>query len=131
MTDDMTPDELRTLAEEMLGGRWQSALARILRVEGRTVRAWASGERPISPLVAGTIAMLSELADFAASTAQRSNKLSFRRVPGGFLFPAQGTRRNTITLSDVPDVLVMVALSRLLLRHPNPKPGSHFRWRDL
>ena len=43
----MTPTELRAAGEALYGARWQTALARALRVDARTVRKWAAGDRAI------------------------------------------------------------------------------------
>jgi hypothetical protein len=45
----MTPDELRTIGEEIHGHRWQTALARDLDQDGSTVRRWLSAARRIPP----------------------------------------------------------------------------------
>lgn len=41
----MTPDELRKAGEKLYGARWQSALARELETDPRTVRRWLAGNR--------------------------------------------------------------------------------------
>lgn len=50
----MTPAELRAAGDELArldpatyGRGWQSALARRLKIDGRTVRSWLQGRDPI------------------------------------------------------------------------------------
>lgn len=44
----MTPDELRTIGEELFGAwGWQTKIAKALRVDGSTVRRWISGATAI------------------------------------------------------------------------------------
>lgn len=43
----MTPAELSALATRLYGKRWQSALARAVARELRTVNRWATGVSPI------------------------------------------------------------------------------------
>lgn len=43
----MTPDELTAAGQALYGERWQSSLARDLRVSDRTVRRWLAGDAPI------------------------------------------------------------------------------------
>ena len=43
----MTRTELEKAGAALYGSRWQSALARRLLVDSRTVRRWISGEREI------------------------------------------------------------------------------------
>ena len=43
----MTPTELRRLGERLYGDNWQTALARTLQVNPRTVRRWAAGDTEI------------------------------------------------------------------------------------
>lgn len=56
----MTPDELVERCSSLYGVRWQSAFARRIRVDARTVRRWKSGERPVPEWV-GVILDLLEL----------------------------------------------------------------------
>ena len=44
----MSPNELSAIASERLGANWQTPLARLLNVNPRTVRRWASGASPIT-----------------------------------------------------------------------------------
>lgn len=41
--------DLRRLCEAIYGRRWQSAFARDLGVNPRTVRRWAAGDAPVPP----------------------------------------------------------------------------------
>lgn len=43
----MTPADLERRAKALYGKRWQTTLARRIRVDARTVRRWKSGEREI------------------------------------------------------------------------------------
>lgn len=43
----MTPTDLERRATALYGETWQSALARRVRVEARTVRRWKAGDREI------------------------------------------------------------------------------------
>lgn len=43
----MTPAELERRAVALFGSDWQSALARRIRVDPRTVRRWKAGDREI------------------------------------------------------------------------------------
>lgn len=43
----MTPPDLEQRASALYGERWQTALARRVRVEPRSVRKWKAGERSI------------------------------------------------------------------------------------
>jgi hypothetical protein len=68
----MNPQELRKIGESLFGPRWKSSLARALsteshRLDVRTVRRWASGERSISSSVEIAIKSLkrSKAAKFA------------------------------------------------------------------
>nr|WP_088256986.1 adhesin [Fimbriiglobus ruber] len=54
----MTPEELRTAGETLFGQKWQTALARVLPVNPRTVRRWLSGDRKIHPAIAERIKSL-------------------------------------------------------------------------
>jgi len=48
----MTPDELAEIGQRLYGKRWQTALARRIKVDARTVRRWLKGDREIRPQVA-------------------------------------------------------------------------------
>jgi len=54
----MTPDELAEIGERLYGKRWQTALARRIKVDARTVRRWLAGKRKIRPQVAEHIRSL-------------------------------------------------------------------------
>jgi hypothetical protein len=43
----MTPSDLEQKASALYGDRWQTPLARRIRVEVRTVRKWKAGDRSI------------------------------------------------------------------------------------
>lgn len=43
----MTPGELERRASALYGAEWQSALARRISVDARTVRRWKAGDRAI------------------------------------------------------------------------------------
>lgn len=43
----MTPADLEHRASALYGDEWQSALARRIRVDARTVRRWKAGDRAI------------------------------------------------------------------------------------
>ena len=43
----MTPLELQRRATVLYGADWQTALARRIRVDARTVRRWKAGDRAI------------------------------------------------------------------------------------
>jgi len=43
----VTRNELETRASAIYGERWQTALARRVRVEARSMRRWKAGDRPI------------------------------------------------------------------------------------
>lgn len=47
MMRDMSKDLLAEAATALLGNLWQSPLARLLDVDGRLVRRWYAGERPV------------------------------------------------------------------------------------
>jgi hypothetical protein len=57
----MTPAELREIGIRLYGERWQTALARELGVNPRTVRRWASGDSPIMKPMARAIRQLNML----------------------------------------------------------------------
>ena len=63
----MTPDELRQAGEGLYGPRWQSALARRLRVDDRTVRRWLAGDREIPGPVETACELLTKHPDEAGS----------------------------------------------------------------
>lgn len=54
----MTPAQLKTIGEALYGTNWQSALAREIGVNDRTVRYWADGTRPWSALLPEKLAKL-------------------------------------------------------------------------
>jgi hypothetical protein len=54
----MTPAELREIRQRLYGDRWQTALARRLKVDPRTVWRWLSGDRKIRPMTADYILSL-------------------------------------------------------------------------
>lgn len=54
-TAALDPNALRQLGELLWGPRWQTAMARALGVNARTVRRWAVGDSPISGPVAVTL----------------------------------------------------------------------------
>lgn len=45
------PERLASAAALLLGEHWQRSLARLLEVDDRLVRRWATGERPVPPWV--------------------------------------------------------------------------------
>lgn len=47
MVKAMPPARLATIGEALYGPRWQSALARLLGVDDRTVRRWLAADRAI------------------------------------------------------------------------------------
>lgn len=47
VADRMTPTDLDHRATALYGERWQSALARRVRVDARSMRRWKAGERTI------------------------------------------------------------------------------------
>lgn len=51
----MTRDDLASAGECIYGARWQTALARALGVNDRTVRRWLSGEQVVPGPVAVAI----------------------------------------------------------------------------
>ena len=54
----MTASELRKIGEFLYGKRWQTTLARRIKVDARTVRRWLAGKRKIRPQVAEHIRSL-------------------------------------------------------------------------
>jgi plasmid maintenance system antidote protein VapI len=54
----MTPEDLRLAGERLYGSRWQTTLARRLKVSTRTVRRWLSGKNPIKETTAMAIRSL-------------------------------------------------------------------------
>ena len=60
----MTPKQLKSAGEALYGPRWQSALARRLGVDDRTVRRWLAGDREIpGPAIAAIDLLLKYRAD--------------------------------------------------------------------
>jgi plasmid maintenance system antidote protein VapI len=57
----MTPAELRAIGEDRYGPRWQTKLARWLKVNPRTVRRWLAGKTPIREAVAIAIRSLKKV----------------------------------------------------------------------
>lgn len=54
----MTTAEFRALGTLLWGAQWQSAMARALGVNARTVRRWAAGDRAIpGPAIAALKAL--------------------------------------------------------------------------
>ena len=47
MSKNWTPQDLRSAGELLYGHWWQTALARDLYTDARTVRRWAAGERAV------------------------------------------------------------------------------------
>ena len=56
MMRDMSKELLTEAATALLGTLWQSPLARMLDVDGRLVRRWAAGERPVPTWVLRSLA---------------------------------------------------------------------------
>ncbi len=56
----MTPDELRQIGEAMHGYGWQTALARLLKIESRAIRFYLSGGRRIPEPTAILLRILAE-----------------------------------------------------------------------
>ena len=54
----MTPDELEARASAIYGREWQTALARRVRVDARTVRRWKAGDREIPGWVEWALGVL-------------------------------------------------------------------------
>jgi DNA invertase Pin-like site-specific DNA recombinase len=73
----MTPAELREIGERLYGRRWQTKLARRLKVDPRTVRRWLSGDRKISPLVADYSLLVWKLDHFGRSLVDCLNNIRF------------------------------------------------------
>jgi hypothetical protein len=71
----MSEGELRMLATYLFGPRWQSALARELRINLRLVQRWAAGDRPVSTRLSRQIAEL-----VARRHAQRARQVRERYV---------------------------------------------------
>lgn len=54
----MTPADLEARAVPLYGSAWQSALARRIRVDARTVRRWKAGDREIPEWVEWAMGVL-------------------------------------------------------------------------
>lgn len=54
----MTPKALNVIGRTLYGEQWQTALARRIGVDARTVRKWAAGDRAIQQPVAELLALL-------------------------------------------------------------------------
>lgn len=68
----MTPELLRTAGEALYGPRWQRDLARDLDMDDRTMRRWATGERPIPARVSGElVGLLRRRGDICTALADR------------------------------------------------------------
>jgi hypothetical protein len=58
----MTTAELRHHCSRLYGaGRWQTALAKEIRVNDRTVRRWAAGDSPVPQSVAHAVRLMAFL----------------------------------------------------------------------
>lgn len=60
MKVEPNPIPLARLSSLLLGDRWQVPLSRLLSVDERLVRRWASGERPVPKWVIGEVRRLLE-----------------------------------------------------------------------
>jgi DNA-binding transcriptional regulator YiaG len=56
----MTPKQLTETGRVLYGEQWQTALARRIGVDARTVRKWAAGDRAIPQPVAELLALLAK-----------------------------------------------------------------------
>jgi DNA-binding transcriptional regulator YiaG len=54
----LTPAELARRAAALYGPEWQSQMARRIRVDARTVRRWAAGDRTIPAWLAVILELL-------------------------------------------------------------------------
>lgn len=67
---------LADCGEALYGPRWQTDLARDLRVSDRTVRRWAAGEQPMPPSACADLLRLAqERAALLDSLARRLREL--------------------------------------------------------
>lgn len=57
----LTPREFSELAEEVLGKRWQTRLARAIGKDGSTVRRWASGAVAVPDYITAMLELLREV----------------------------------------------------------------------
>lgn len=57
----MTREQFRDAGDRLLGHGWQSALARILDTDPRTVRRWALDERPVPESVVACLELIDAL----------------------------------------------------------------------
>lgn len=70
----MTIEQLEQAGRLLYGDQWQSALARALNVDSRTVRRWASGDSAIKQSISKEIDELlkinqKEISDYLANNA--------------------------------------------------------------
>lgn len=70
----MTPSLLKEVGTTLYGSRWQSELARELKVRDRAVRHWIAGKRPIPDIVDKLFALLKEKEREALETRQKLAK---------------------------------------------------------
>lgn len=56
----MTPLQFQRVGEALFGERWQTETSRLLDVTDRTVRYWASGEKPMPERIAGELLSAAE-----------------------------------------------------------------------
>lgn len=133
----MTPDTLRLIGETELGeGRWQSPLARILKVNVRTLQRYASGDVPIPGELASRLLMIAELAEAAAVGMGESGIMDFvvtedERVHPTVSKPYRWVR--TVRVVGIPSHLDPVRLHALarLVRRPRDWSQGTFRWSEL
>lgn len=59
----MTPEQLKARAVLIYGAEWQSALARRVAVDARTVRRWKAGDRDIPGWLEWALGVLERHAD--------------------------------------------------------------------
>jgi hypothetical protein len=58
MATEMTPSELIAAGERLFGKYWRKPLAITLRINVSTLRRWATGKVPITPIAALAIEQL-------------------------------------------------------------------------
>lgn len=127
---EVTPERLREVAEPHFGERWQTPLARVLGVDPRTIRRFASGETPIPSGVEQRIEMLEELSELVADKAGASASLEFRRTSGGF-FPCYYSKGETVIVGGVPRYVTPLQALAKLLRRPRDREQRRFTWNEL
>ena len=134
----MTPEQLRTIGESTLyPDRWQSALARILGINLRTLQRYASGESPIPPETAARLYMTVELAEMAAIKFGKAGAaLEFVVAGDGLVYPCVTKPFHwvkTVSVYGVPDHLDPIELRALarLLRRPRDWTRDRFQWNEL